>query len=314
MSLSFPAYALLNIAFVLIISPLFGSIIKKVKAFAQGRKGQPLLQPYYNLAKLMRKETVYSTNSSAIMRITPLLNLAIMLVAALCIPLLFIPEQAYGLDNLIIFLYLLALAKFFMALAGLDAGSAFGGMGSSREMTLSAIIEPITIVCFAALAFVLNTTSIHKMFSETAGLGIVSLNAALLPLSLALFIILIAESARIPVDNPETHLELTMVHETMLLEHSGKNLAFMELSHSVKQTLLMALIINIFFSWGLTSTLTTGGIIISALSFLAKGTILAAAVGIFESSLAKMRLFRLPSLFMAAFFLSFLTILIEVFA
>ena len=159
------AYGILNTLFVLLISPLFISLIKIVKARAQGRKGPSILQTYRNLAKLLKKETVYSKNSSWIMRATPIINIAALLVASLFVPMLiYLPEPTDLVGNIILFLYLLALAKFFMALAGLDAGSTFGGMGSSREMAISALIEPVIIMVFAALAFAFHTVNIPDMF------------------------------------------------------------------------------------------------------------------------------------------------------
>ena len=314
MSGSFFIYSILNVLFVIAISPLFMSLIKIVKAFAQRRKGPSLFQTYFNLWKLLKKETVYSSNSSWIMRITPYINIAVMIVAALFVPLVFIPQPMGGIGNIILFLYLLALAKFFMALSGLDAGSTFGGMGSSREMTISALIEPISIVVFAALAFAFKTTNMHVMFLEILEPNMMFLNPVVILLSISMFIILIVETARVPVDNPETHLELTMVHEAMILEQSGKNLALMELSHAIKQTLLMGILINIIFPWGLATEITLAGIVVSMIAFMIKASILSVIVGVFESSCAKSRLFHLPDLSMLALFFSVITILIEVFA
>lgn len=314
MNYSFLWFSLINLSLVIILSPLFMTIIKKVKAWAQMRRGPPILQGYYNLFKLLRKETIYSPTSSMIMRITPPLNMILLLVAALFVPLVYVPSPLNGIGNIILFLYLLALAKFLMALAGLDAGSTFGGMGSSREMTISAIIEPVVIVIFAGLAFVFKTANIHEMVSTAITSPIYLFSPSLILLSISLFIVLITETARVPVDNPETHLELTMIHEAMILEQSGKNLALMEASHAIKQTLLMALLLNIFLPWGVSAILTLSTVVIAILLFLVKGIVLCTIIGIFESSLAKLRLFRLPSLFMIAFFLSFLTILLEVFA
>jgi formate hydrogenlyase subunit 4 len=215
-----------------------------------------------------------------------------------------------GFGNVILFLYLLVCAKFFMALAGLDAGSTFGGMGSSREMTFSAVIEPVIIIVFAALGLLMKTTNLYEMFAMSLKSSLL-INPSTLLISLSLFIILIVESSRIPVDNPETHLELTMIHETMLLEYSGPDLAMMEMAHAAKQTLLMAVLINVLFPWGLTVAPDVVTIAISLITFIAKAVILAVAVGIFESLFAKSRLFRLPNLFMLAFFFSFSTILFE---
>jgi formate hydrogenlyase subunit 4 len=313
MAYEFVLYCAINTLFVLAISPLFISLIKKVKAWTQGRQGPSVFQTYYTIAKLLKKEVIYSSASSRIMRVTPLVNMAAILAAALFVPLVFVPEPVGGIGNIILFLYLLALARFFMALAGLDAGSSFGGMGSSREMSISAIIEPTTIIVFAALAFVFKTLNIFDMFARSAATGTITTPILILA-GISLFIILIVETSRIPVDNPETHLELTMIHEGMILEQSGRNLALMELSAAVKLTLLMALLINLILPLGLATTLSLTGILVAAILFLAKGSVLAGIIGLFESSMAKMRFFQLPSLFAMAFFFSALIIIIEVFA
>ena len=313
MSPEFILYLVINTAVVLAIAPLFISLIKKVKAWTQGRRGPPLFQTYYMLAKLVKKEVIYSPHSSWIMRVTPIINIAAILVAALFVPLVFVPEPVGGIGNIILLLYLLALAKFFMALAGLDAGSSFGGMGSSREMSISAIIEPTTIIVFAALVFVFKTLNVFEMFALSAASGTLS-TPTLILIGISLFIILIVETSRIPVDNPETHLELTMIHEGMILEQSGSNLALMELSAAVKLTLLMALLINLIVPFGLATTLSAAGLLLALVLFLVKGSVLAGVIGLFESSMAKMRFFRLPSLFAMAFFFSTLIIIIEVFS
>ncbi|MFA4876671.1 MAG: NADH-quinone oxidoreductase subunit H [Methanoregula sp.] len=313
MNSMFVLYLVLNTLVVLAAAPLFVSLIKKVKARTQGRSGPSVFQTYYTLAKLLKKEVIYSPNSSRIMRVTPLVNMAALLAAALFVPLVFVPEPVGGIGNIILFLYLLALAKFFMALAGLDAGSSFGGMGSSREMSISAIIEPTTIIVFAALVFVFKSLNIFDMFSTSAAAGTLT-TPVLILLGISLFIILIVETSRIPVDNPETHLELTMIHEGMILEQSGRNLALMELASAIKLTLLMALLINLIVPFGLMTTFTLAGLAIAAILFVVKGSILAGIIGLFESSTAKMRFFRLPSLFAMAFFFSTLVIIIEVFA
>ena len=313
MNTDFLLYLVINTVVVIALSPLFVSLIKKTKAWTQGRQGPSVFQTYFTLLKLLKKEVIYSPNSSRIIRVTPLVTMAAILVAALFVPLVFVPAPIGGIGNIILFLYLLALARFFMALAGLDAGSSFGGMGSSREMSISAIIEPTTIVVFAALAFVFNTLNIFEMFAPAAATGLLD-TPTLILIGISLFIILIVETSRIPVDNPETHLELTMIHEGMILEQSGRNLALMELSAAVKMTVLMALLINLIVPFGLTTTLTVMGILIAVIVFAVKGSILAGIIGLFESSMAKKRFFQLPSLFAMAFFFSTLIIIIKVFS
>lgn len=313
MNLDFLLYLAINTLVVIAVSPLFVSLIKKIKARTQGRQGPTVFQTYYTLIKLLKKEVIYSPNSSRIMRVTPLVTMAAILVAALFVPLVFVPEPVGGIGNIILFLYLLALARFFMALAGLDAGSSFGGMGSSREMSISSIIEPTTIIVFAALAFVFKTLNIFDMFTLNASTGSPSPSTLIL-IGISLFIIIIVETSRIPVDNPETHLELTMIHEGMILEQSGRNLALMELSAAVKMTVLMALLINLIVPFGLMTTLTLAGLLIAIIVFVVKGSILAGIIGLFESSMAKKRFFQLPSLFAMAFFFSTLIIIIAVFS
>ena len=313
MNSSFLVFALLNVVFVLLISPLFMSLIKKVKARAQGRQGPSLFQTYYNIAKLLRKETVYSSASSWIMRATPYVCLSMAVVAALFVPLLYIPEPVAGFGNVILFPYLLGVARFFMALSGLDAGSTFGGIGSSREMSLAAVIEPTSIVVLAALAVVARSLNFLDIARESAGM-LFPASATMILIAVSLFIILIVETGRIPVDNPETHLELTMVHEGMVLEQSGRNLAMMEYAAAIKQTLLIGILVSVLMPFGLVTELSIGGVLLAMALFAVKGSVISVIVGLFESSIAKMRLFALPNLFIIAYFFSVLTIFIEVFA
>lgn len=304
------AYYLFNPLFLLLTAPLFMGITKKVKALAQGRKGAPVWQPYFQLHKLLKKEIIYSHDASFIMRFAPYLNMGFTIAAATLVPVLFLPAEGTIPANIILFLYLMVSAKFFMALGGLDAGSGFGGMGSSREMSISAIAEPITIITCAAVALVLTTTDIVNMFTITLASSLLSYPTLILA-GVSLFIILIIETARVPVDNPETHLELTMVHEAMILEQSGPNLAMMEISQALKQTLLMAFLINLLFPTGLSSAFSLPGIAIAAISFICKGALLCIVIAVFESSMAKIRFFRLPSFFMIALLFSFVTIIFE---
>jgi formate hydrogenlyase subunit 4 len=302
-------YIVINPLFALVLAPLILGLIKTVKARIQGRPGPPVLQQYYQLRKLFHKEIVYSEDSSFIMRLGPYLGIAFMMTASLFVPMVFIPQTGW-FGNIVLFFYLMITAKFFMVLGGLDAGSTFGGMGSSREMTVSSIIEPVTIMSCAALAFVLKTTNISEMF-RTLLAGSIFSYPTLILVGISLFIILIVESARVPVDNPETHLELTMIHEAMILEQSGPKLALVELTSGVRQTVLMALLINVTFPWGLSGGTGCAALLLAAVMMAAKMGILAVSVGLFESLLAKIRFFRLSDFFMIALFLSFITIVFE---
>ena len=302
-------FAILNLIFVLLLSPLYISLIKKVKAIIQGRKGPGIFQTYRNLLKLLKKESVYSYNSSVIMRVAPFIDFTASVLLVFFIPLFFLPEGSTVFGNIILFLYILMAAKFFIALSGLDAGSTFGGMGSSREMSISAIIEPTLIIIFTALAISYNSIN----FFEIINGAISSQNHIFLWLLFIPFILVfLTESARVPIDNPETHLELTMIHEAMILEQSGKNLALIELSSAIKQILFMGIIINIFFPMGITTSLAASAIFLAIIAFIIKSVFFAVGIGVIESYVAKLRLFRLPNLFVISYFLSLITILIEV--
>jgi len=307
-------YVILNVLLFLVISPFFMGLIKKVKALCQRRKGPRLMQPYYNLLKLFKKEVVVSKDASWITHATPYINISFMIVAVLFVPLFFIPHTNTVLGNILLFIYILAVSKFFMSLVGLDAGSTFGGMGSSREMSFSSIIEPVTMIVFLALTYIFKSTNFFDIMRTTSTQGVLSTDSALILLAISLFIILIVESSRVPVDNPETHLELTMIHEAMILEQSGRNLALMELSSAIKQALLMTVLINIFFPFGLTTELGIIALLAAIALFIFKGVLLSIIIGLFESYLSKSRLFALPSFFIIPFFLAFLALVIEVFA
>jgi formate hydrogenlyase subunit 4 len=308
------AYVAVNTLAYLLVAPLFISLIKKVKAWCQGRRGPPLMQTYYNLAKLLRKEVVYSSTSSWIMRVTPYVCMVMLVVACLAVPVALVPGDLWGLGNVILLVYTLAVAKFFMALSGLDAGSTFGGMGASREMSLSAVFEPIIITVFAALSYLLHTTDVPAMLGLGIAEPLILTHPTIILLLISLFIILIVETARVPVDNPETHLELTMIHEAMILEQSGRNLALMEYSYALKNMLFIALLVNLVSPVGLTAEFSAVAVGFGLVMFLIKGMLMAVLVGLVESTFAKYRLFRIPSMFTVVLFFSFLTIILEVFA
>jgi len=313
MNIDLILYCVINTLVVLAISPLFVSLVKKVKAWTQGRRGPSLFQTYATIRKLLSKEVIYSPASSWVTRICPYLSMASLIVASLFVPLVFVTGTVGGIGNIILFLYLLALSRFIMALAGLDAGSPFGGMGSSREMSISAIIEPTMIIVFATLAFVYRTLNIPDMVSIAAAQGTMAVPTLIL-VAISLFILLIVETSRIPVDNPETHLELTMIHEGMVLEQSGRNLALMEYAAAIKLAVLTGLLVNLVVPLGIATTLSVTGLAVAVIALVVKGSALAGVIGLFESSMAKKRFFQLPSLFAMAFFFSTLVIIIEVFS
>ncbi|HIH45383.1 MAG TPA: formate hydrogenlyase [Candidatus Methanoperedenaceae archaeon] len=302
------AVLLLQGLLIIAISPLISGIMKKVKAFIQVRRGPNILQPYYDIAKFLRKDAVISENTSWIFRAAPYVSFAAILAAGMLVPVYFIGMPLGFAGDLIAVAYLFALARFFTALAALDAGSSFGGMGSSREMFVASMVEPALMLSIFAVALNAGSTSIDRITGGVAGMGIGALSPYSLLAFVALFIIAIAETARIPVDNPATHLELTMIHEAMILEYSGRLLAIVELGAMMKQLLMFSLIANIFFPWGIAIDLSVASVAVAIVAFVAKLAFIGTAMALVESSTAKWRLFRLPELLSFSLMLSFLAI------
>ena len=301
--------AILQIIIMIALAPLLSGIIKKVKAFFQIRKGPSIFQPYYDISKLMRKDSVVSENVSWIFHAAPLVSFAAVLTAGLLIP-IFISDLPFSFaGDLIAVIYLFALARFFTALASLDAGSSFGGMGGSREMFVAALVEPAMMLSIFSVAVNVGSTNLSFISQTVSSLGIDAMSPSYLLAFVAFFIIAIAETGRIPVDNPATHLELTMIHEAMILEYSGKQLAIVELGAMMKQLLIFSLLANIFFPWGIAEGASAIGIILSLLVYLVKIVILGTAMAVVETSTAKWRLFRLPELMSISLMLSFLALI-----
>jgi formate hydrogenlyase subunit 4 len=291
---------------VLLLAPLLTGFVRVVKARLLRRQGPPLLQPYFDLARLLGKEVVLAENASWLFRVSPYMIFAATWVAAALVP-----TFATGLifswsADLIAIIALLASARFFLALVGLDIGTSFGGIGSSREVTFASLAEPAMIMIIFTLALIAGSTQLSTIAQIMAmpELGLrVSLGLALV----AIVLVAIAENSRIPVDNPATHLELTMVHEAMVLEYSGRHLALIELASMLKLLLYVSLIACIFAPWGLANP---GA---GALAFLVglalypvKLAMGGALLGLFETSIAKMRVFRVPELLGAALMLGLL--------
>lgn len=295
-----------QMALILLLAPLLTGIIKKTKAFFQTRKGPNIFQPYFDLYKYLQKESVVSEHTSWIFRVTPLIYLSSMLVVAAMVPVVATHSLLAFTGDLILVVYLFALARFFLALAGIDAGSAFGGMGSSREMAVAAIAEPAFMLPLFTMAVAAGTTNLTGIVQSVVNGGEGVLTVAHLMSFVALFVVAVAETGRIPVDNPDTHLELTMIHEAMLLEYSGNNLALLTFSVSIKQILIFTLLINIFFPWGIASVLGIGALITGTLVFIIKLLVIGIVMAVVETSFAKSRLFKVPDLLLASFFIGLL--------
>src|SRR6516164_7006063 len=275
---------ILQTALLLALAPLVSGCIKNWKAKLQNRRGPRIWQPYLDLAKFLRKDMVISEHASWIFHAMPYVLFLSTLLAGLMMPLVSAAAPLSLFGGVLAFVGLLALGRFFLALGGLDPASAFGGMGSSREMTISAIAEPALMLAIFTVAITARSTNLSQMLLVAQGPAFHWLNPAHLLAFAALFIVLLAETGRIPVDNPATHLELTMIHEAMVLEYSGRYLALIEWSASLKQFILMALLVNIFFPLGIATDLTAPALAVSLAWFFAKLLALAGAVVLVETT------------------------------
>jgi formate hydrogenlyase subunit 4 len=299
-----------QMSFVLLIAPLAAGVVRRVKARLMRRQGPPLLQAYLDLAKLLRKESVIAESASWLFRSAPYLIFALTWVAAALVP-----SFASGLmfnwaADVVALVALLGAARALLALAGMDVGTSFGGIGSSREMMIASLAEPAMIMVVFTVALLAGSTQLSTMaaFLVSSEVGLrVSLGLALF----ALIMVAIAENARIPVDNPATHLELTMVHEAMVLEYSGRHLALIELSASLKLLLYLSLIDCLFVPWGLMPAGAALALLaIGILSFIVKLAAGGFLLALFETSIAKMRVFRVPEFLGAALMLGLLATLL----
>ncbi len=299
----------LQTALLLALAPLLSGCIKNWKAKLQNRRGPRIWQPYLDLLKFVQKDMVISEHASWIFRAMPYVLFISTLLAGLMMPLVSVTAPLSLFGGALAFVGLLALGRFFLALGGLDPASAFGGMGSSREMTISAIAEPALMLAIFTVAITAGSTNLSQMLVAAHGPAAKLLNPAHVLAFAALFIVLLAETGRLPVDNPATHLELTMIHEAMILEYSGRYLALIEWSASIKQLILMALLVNIFFPLGIATGTEPSALAISLIWFVGKLLLLAGAVVLVETTNAKLRLFRVPDLLSAAFILAALALL-----
>lgn len=302
------ALALGQAGLCLALAPGLIGLIRWLKARMQNRRGAPVWQPYLDLRKLFGKEVVVSTNASWLFRLAPYVVFTSTLAVTVLLPILAVPLPLDGVGDLLVVVYLLLLGTFFLALAGLDPGSAFGGMGSSREMTVAALAEPTIAMAMFALALGAGSTNLGQIVSRALDRPAEAVSPGYLLAFTALFIVTLAETGRLPVDNPGTHLELTMIHEAMVLEYSGRYLALIEWAGALKLLIFFSLLANLFVPWGVTASLGAGGLLLAALIYGAKLAVLAAVVAVFETRVAKLRLFRVPELLSVSFVLALLAI------
>ena len=295
------AKAGLQLVLVLIVAPLLSGLIKTLKARLQNRRGPNILQTYRDIFKLLHKGKVIPETASWIFSATPYIVFATAVLVGLMIPMAATDAPLSLFGGVLAVVYLLALGRFFLALGGLDAGSSFGGLGSSREMTISAIAEPAMMLAIFTVALAASSTNLSEMAKVAVSQSWKFLAPSQMLAFAALFIVLIAETGRIPVDNPATHLELTMIHEAMILEYSGPYLALIEYGASIKQLVLMTLVVNTFFPFGLSSDWTARGLGLGLVYYLTKMFLLTCLIVLVETTNAKLRLFRVPELLMVSF-------------
>jgi formate hydrogenlyase subunit 4 len=292
----------------LALAPLVTGMIRTLKARLQTRRGPGILQPYRDLRKHFGKSMVIPETASWIFTVTPWIAFFSTVIAGLMIPMV-AAEAPLGLfGGALAVIFLLALGRFFVALSGLDSGSSFGGLGSSREMTISALAEPAMMLAIFTVAIGAGSTGLTEIAGAAIGQTWRFLAPAQMFAFAALALVLIAETGRIPVDNPATHLELTMIHEAMILEYSGPYLALIEWAVSIKQLVLMTLLINCFWPVGLQSEWLGFGAIKGIAWLLGKLILLICAIVLMETVNAKMRLFRVPELLAVAFTLGALAL------
>lgn len=303
------AYIVFQILVLIFLAPILAGFIKKVKASLQNRKGPSIFQVYRDIYKYMRKDSVVSKHTSWIFKVTPLIVWSSTLLAGLLVPTIYPLSPLASFGDMIVFIYLLAIARFFMALAALDTGSSFGGMGASREMAVSSMVEPALFMVIAALALLTKTTDISSMVVYLAHNPSQIFTPGFLLLLVAFYLILITETGRIPVDNPDTHLELTMIHEGMLLEYSGKNLGLMLWASAIKQLIIFSIMANVFLPWGISTDFSLLALITNSLFFLIKMAVIGAIIAFTEISFAKMRFFHIPEFLTSSLVISFLAII-----
>jgi len=293
-------------------APRLRGLIRKMKAAFQLRQGPRLLQPYSDIAKLLRKEPLRSTSASWVFVAGPRVYFASALAATALVPAVVAAAPLEAAGGILLFVGLLALGRFALATAALDTGSPFGGMGASREMTVGALAEPALMLALFTAGLSAGSLNLGELVRRTADRG-ASIHPSDLLAAAALFIVLLAEAGRVPIDNPATHLELTMIHEAMVLEYSGADLALAEWGSAVKELVFMTLLAGLFFPIGAATSLAPAALAVALLALVAKVFGLALLVVLVESTNAKLRLFRVPELMAVALGLGFLALAMRFF-
>jgi len=290
-----------------VLSPLSIGLTRKIKAKLQNRVGASIFQPYRDLWKLFNKNEVVSLDASWIFLFAPYIVFATTLLVASGIPMVNVAFQNIVTGDLLVIVYMVAFGTFFLALAGLDVGGGFGGFGSSREMMVSALTEGGLILSLLTLALISHSTNLFTIASTISTISFLNFTPIILAF-VSFIIAMLAETSRYPFDNPATHLELTMIHEAMLLEYSGKRLALMEWASANKYLIFLSLAVNLFFPWGIAQSISLSAITFATAVFILKVALLSILVAVLESSIAKFRIFRLPDLMFTSLAISMIAV------
>lgn len=277
-----------------LIAPLLRGVIARLKARVQNRRGASVWRPYADLLKLFRKEDLVPGTASWLFRAAPAVLFAATVVTAAFVPVVHGSALLGTTGDFILLVYLFALGRFFLVLGAMDGGSSFGGMGGSREALVSTLAEAPLLLGLSAVAILARTATLAGIVQWTLGQDFFNLSAVHALAFGALALVAIAETGRIPVDNPTTHLELTMIHEAMVLEYSGPSLALIEWASAIKLSVIAALLVAVFAPWGMAAALTAPALALAAGAYLAKLALAAIAVTVLESSVAKLRMYLVP--------------------
>jgi len=289
-------------------APLLAGLMRQVRARMEGRAGAGVGQPWRDLRKLLRKEPITAAGTGPAFRLAPLLLVDTTAVVAALVPLASTDTPVSDRADLIVVVAVLALGTVVLALAGLDTGTAFGGMGASREMTVAALVEPTILLSVFALSIPSGSTNLAAIVSGAVDDPARLASPAGLLAAAALAVAVLAETGRLPVDNPSTHLELTMIHEAMTLEYSGPDLALVELGAQMRLTVLLGLLVSLFAPWGIATTASWGALALALVLLAVKVTVLGAVLAAAEVFWAKVRLFRVPELLAGSFLLALLAV------
>jgi formate hydrogenlyase subunit 4 len=313
MSTTSVVLGLAQVLLVVVVAPLLVGVMRWVRARLEGRAGASIWQPWRDARKLFRKERIRPVHTSWVFALAPLVIVASTLVVVAACPLIATQATLGPVGDLFLVVYLLLLGTVALALAGLDPGTAFGGMGASRAMTVAALAEPAILLAVFSLSVPARSSNLGTIVRATIAAPERSVSPANLLALVAFLVVTLAEAGRLPVDNPGTHLELTMIHEAMVLEYAGPDLALVEFGAAMRLTVLLGLVSTLFIPFGIATSVSAGALAVGVAAILAKITALAVGLAVFEVFTAKLRLFRVPELLSVAFVLAFLAVVVSFF-